>query len=65
LKYPNKKIPQLSLQFVLSCNFLNEGCEGGWPILNGYFAEEGYLVDENCAPYMSSTRKEITQCKNY
>lgn len=40
------KIPQISMQFLLSCNYMNEGCEGGWPLFNGYLAENGYLVSE-------------------
>ena len=24
-------VPQISPQFLLSCNYMNEGCEGGWP----------------------------------
>ena len=49
-------MPQVSMQFILSCNYLNEGCEGGWSILNGYWAENAYLVDEDCAPYKSKTK---------
>jgi cathepsin C len=45
LRY-GSKIPQVSMQFLLSCNYMNEGCEGGWPLFNGYLAENGYLVSE-------------------
>ena len=51
------------MQFLLSCNYLNEGCEGGWPILNGYLAENGYLVSEECSPYLAETGG--SQCANY
>ena len=32
---------------------MNEGCHGGWALFHGFFAENGYLVKESCAPYMS------------
>ena len=32
-------IPNLSVQQLISCNYMNEGCEGGWSIFNGFFAE--------------------------
>ena len=44
------------MQFLLSCNYLNEGCDGGWPIFNGYFTENGYIVGEKCAPYKGKTK---------
>ena len=47
----------------MSCNYLNEGCEGGWPIFNGYLAENGYLVSEECSPYLAQT--ESSKCSNY
>ena len=40
---------------MLSCNYLNEGCEGGWAMMNGFFAENGALVGEDCAKYMGTT----------
>lgn len=45
----------LSAQHLLSCNYLNEGCEGGWAIMNGYFAENGALVGEECGKYLGTT----------
>ena len=54
VKY-GKDFPQLSPQFLLNCNYMTEGCEGGWPHLHAYFAENGYLVEEKCAPYQSKT----------
>ena len=45
LKY-GKDIEQLSTQMLLDCNYMTEGCEGGWPHLHAYFAENGYLVSE-------------------
>ena len=42
---------------------MNEGCEGGWSVFNGYLAENGHLVSEQCAPYRGSTNGD--SCKNY
>ena len=36
---------------LLDCNYMTEGCDGGWPFFHGYLAENGYLVTEACAPY--------------
>jgi hypothetical protein len=30
---------------------MTEGCEGGWPHFHAYFAENGHVVSEKCAPY--------------
>lgn len=35
---------------------MNEGCNGGWPILAGYFAEDFYLPLEECARYEGTTK---------
>lgn len=45
VKY-GKDIGQLSPQMLLSCNYMTEGCEGGWPHLQSFFSENGYLVSE-------------------
>ena len=42
---------KLSSQFVLQCNFMTEGCNGGWGTHTGFFLEHFYTVDEDCAPY--------------
>jgi cathepsin C len=55
--------PQLSPQHLLTCNYMNEGCEGGWPLFNGYLAENGYLISEQCAPYLHKTKG--TSCSAY
>lgn len=62
LKY-GKKVPEISSQQILSCNFLNEGCEGGWPHMNAYFMEQGYMVSNECAPYQGMTKGN--KCGNY
>lgn len=51
LKY-GKDVPLLSPQFLMTCNYMNEGCDGGWPFFHGYLGENGYLVTEECAPYL-------------
>jgi len=62
LKY-GKQPPMLSPQQLMTCNYMNEGCEGGWPHFNVFLAENGHLVSEECAPYQSQTRGD--QCRNY
>lgn len=47
----------------MACNYLNEGCEGGWAILNGFFGESAHFVSENCAPYEASTKGN--ECSKY
>jgi hypothetical protein len=42
---------------------MNEGCEGGWSINNGYWAENAYMVSEKCAPYLSKTKG--VKCSDY
>jgi len=62
LKY-GKQLPVLSSQQVMQCNFMNEGCEGGWPHMNSYFMERGYMVTDECAPYKAMTKGQ--SCANY
>jgi len=47
----------------LTCNYMNEGCEGGWPHFNVFLGENGYFVGEDCAPYKGSTKDD--KCSNY
>lgn len=64
LKIKYGEAPQaLSPQFLLSCNYLTEGCDGGWPHLDAYFIENGYMVSEQCAPYKGQTKKY--KCSRY
>ena len=37
IKY-GEEVPQLSPQMLLDCNYLTEGCEGGWPHFHAFFA---------------------------
>mmetsp|Transcript_8594 Transcript_8594/g.13311 ORF Transcript_8594/g.13311 Transcript_8594/m.13311 type:complete len:84 (+) Transcript_8594:1322-1573(+) len=60
LKY-GKDVPSLSAQQVMNCNFMNEGCGGGWPHLNSYFMEHGHMVAETCAPYKAVTKGQKCQ----
>lgn len=41
----------LSVQHRMDCNFMNEGCHGGWGQFDGLFLENYGAVDENCARY--------------
>ena len=47
----------------MTCNYMNEGCDGGWPFFHGYFGENGHLVTEDCAPYQAVTKGDT--CSNY
>jgi len=62
IKY-GKEMPKLSAQYLMTCNYMNEGCDGGWPFFHGFFAENGHLVTEECAPYLGKTKGD--KCANY
>jgi len=47
----------------MQCNFLAEGCDGGWSIYVSLFAETFGLVDEMCAPYTGDTNQG--KCSDY
>lgn len=51
-----KPVDQLSPQFLMQCNYMNEGCDGGWSFYHGFLAENGHMVSEKCAPYMGKTK---------
>ena len=53
----------MSPQHLMTCNYLTEGCDGGWSFYHGYLAENGYLVSEKCAPYKAKTKGD--HCKTY
>ena len=42
---------------------MNEGCSGGWAIFNGFLAENGHFISEECGPYKAKTKGE--RCSNY
>jgi len=54
---------ELSTQMPLQCNFLTEGCHGGWGLLYGYFLESYYTVAYDAAPYSAKT--EDDGCKRF
>lgn len=65
IKY-GKQPPMLSPQMLMTCNYMNEGCDGGWPHFNIFLAENGHLVSEECAPYINTDQnKTKSNCKNY
>lgn len=53
----------LSSQMPLQCNFLTEGCHGGWGYLGGMFLNSYYTVNENDARYKGKTGDN--QCSEY
>lgn len=61
--------PEISPQFLMQCNYLNEGCDGGWAIFHGFLAEKGHLVREDCAPYKEKTKGQscaaFSKCPGY
>ena len=61
-----EETPQLSPQYLMQCNYMNEGCDGGWSFFHGFLAENGHMVSEQCAPYKAETKghtcTEYTNC---
>jgi len=53
----------LSSQMPLQCNFLTEGCHGGWGLLAGMFLESYYTVEDHSAPYKAATQEHT--CSMY
>lgn len=53
----------------MQCNYMNEGCDGGWSIFHGFFAENAGLLTEDCAPYTARTKghscADYSHCKPY
>ena len=47
----------------LQCNFLTEGCHGGWGLLAGMFLESYYTVEDHKAPYKAATTEHT--CNMY
>ena len=39
---------KLSVNFAVECSYYNQGCDGGYSFLLSRFAEESFLIDENC-----------------
>jgi hypothetical protein len=53
----------LSSQMPLQCNFLTEGCHGGWGLLGGLFLESYYTVAEKDGRYEAKTTPHA--CRAY
>ena len=53
----------------MMCNYMTEGCAGGFNSFTGIFAQHSYLVEEDCAPYKGSTKgsscAQFEKCKPY
>ena len=47
----------------MTCNYMNEACDGGWPHFNVFLAENAHLVAEECAPYKGKSKGD--SCGNY
>jgi len=66
VKY-GKAMPQLSPQQMMTCNYMTEGCDGGWAQFHGLFFKNAYMVDEQCAPYLGVTKghhcSEYAECE--
>jgi len=44
---------------------MTEGCQGGWGIMNGFFAENVALFPETCAPYVGKGKTCSALGKNF
>lgn len=57
----------ISPQYLMTCNYLTEGCDGGWSFYHGFLGENGYFVTEKCAPYKAKTKGDkcglYSKCK--
>ena len=48
---------------LMTCNYMTEGCSGGWSIFAGFLTEGGHMVSEQCAPYIGTTLGQ--KCQKY
>lgn len=53
---------ELSTQYLLSCSFYTEGCDGGFPTLLNKFIYEFGLVSDECVPYKGRTTECPSEC---
>jgi len=67
IKYGQKarEVPKVATQQILSCNYLQEGCNGGQGFFNGVWAQKASFVDEECAPYHPSLLVNKNQCSKH
>ena len=52
----------LSEQYLISCSFYTEGCDGGFPTLLNKFIQEFDIIPEKCSEYKASNRKCVSKC---
>jgi cathepsin C len=52
----------LSVQYLVSCSFYTEGCQGGFPTLLHKFIQEFGLVEEECMEYVGVETECNTRC---
>ena len=41
---------------MMTCNYMTEGCDGGWAQFHGFFHRSAHMVAEECAPYTGMTK---------
>jgi C1A family cysteine protease len=58
----NKDQTLFSKQFLLSCNFYSEGCDGGYPVLVAKFLQEFEAIPESCFEYTEKNNKCSNAC---
>jgi cathepsin C len=54
VKSQNKEKPFLSNSEAISCNYYNQGCNGGYPYLVAKHGQEVGFAIEECSPYNES-----------
>jgi len=59
--------PDFSEQQLVSCDYFNHGCNGGWHVSSWYYYEDFGTVLEECMPYTASNSTPCTQeqCDHY
>lgn len=54
---------------MMQCNYMNEGCDGGWTLFHGFLAENSHIATEECAPYKAKTKgfkcSDYSKCPPY
>jgi len=53
----------LAPQVLLSCDKVNRGCYGGWPLLAYKFIQENGITDETCSPYLAKSYRNGADCE--
>ena len=60
----NKFKKHLSEQYLISCCFYTEGCEGGYPVLLLKFIQEFDIISYECSKYNPSQDQCIAECED-